>query len=718
MATVYRAKDLRHRRDVAIKVLHPHVASMIGPHRFLREIEIAARLNHPHILPLHDSGEADGYLYYVMPLVAGGSVRNRMAREGQLPIDEAVGIARQVAAALEFAHTRGVIHRDMKPENILLYEGEAMVADFGIALAAETDVRLTETGLTLGTPAYMSPEQSLGDEPVDRRSDVYSLACVLFEMLAGEPPFSGTTARSVLTKRLTDPAPSVRRLRPAIPSVVNQALAAALAAVPSDRPATAAEFSERLVRPANGADRPSSVAVLPFVDMNADPENEFFADGITEDVIAHLSKVRALHVISRTSVMPFKGGNLSVGEIGARLGVSALLEGSVRRVGQRVRIVAQLIDARTDRHLWAETYDRQLSDIFAIQSEVALHIADALRATLSPEERSRIAAKPTRNVEAYQLYLKGRHCLVRYTEEGLRQAIAFFDRAIELDKDYALAWTGLATAHFELARGQGGGAGRPSEEYRRAKAAAARALDLDDNLAEAHCVQGALLYSSEFDWAGAEAEFERAIEIDPGNADAFDMYGQMLSAIGRSEDAIRAVKRARELDPLAHRSDLVTELVRAGRYDEAIESARELMEFDPRDPRAWALQGWALMLGGRVGEGLPFLERAAALDPGNTMFLAQLGEAFGMAGRMAEARAMRDRLEAMAEARYVSPYHLAYVYTGLGETEKAIDLLTEACEERGGAIQGIAGSFLFIGLRSHPRFKALLQRMNLPIRPD
>ncbi|HYT72703.1 MAG TPA: protein kinase, partial [Gemmatimonadales bacterium] len=391
MATVYLADDLKHRRKVAVKVLRPELASAIGPNRFLREIEIAAKLNHPHILALHDSGKADDFLFYVMPYVKGQSLRHRLHREKPLPIEEAVSITRDAALALDHAHAQGVIHRDVKPENILLYEGEAMVADFGIALAvsgaASGGQRLTERGVWVGTPEYMSPEQALGEDSLDARSDIYSLGCVLYELLAGEPPYTGPTAQAVIAKRLAGPAPGVRRLRATVPAGVEQALLKALATVPADRFASAAAFAEALTRPRAVHPTPKSVAVLPFTNLSPDAENEYFADGITEDVIAQLSKIRALKVISSTSVMPLKQRDQSLREIGARLGVAAVLEGSVRRDGDRVRIVAQLIDAETDHHLWAETYDRQLTDIFVIQSDVALRIAAALETELSPEER-------------------------------------------------------------------------------------------------------------------------------------------------------------------------------------------------------------------------------------------------------------------------------------------------------------------------------------------
>ena len=712
MATVYLADDLRHHRQVAIKVLRPELGAVLGPDRFTREIGIAAKLNHPHILPLHDSGEADGLLFYVMPYVRGGSLRQRLSLERQLPVDEAVALVRQVAAALGHAHAQGLVHRDIKPENILLHEGEAMVTDFGIALAADTGERLTATGLMLGTPEYMSPEQAAGERALNARTDVYSLGCVLYELLAGEPPHTGTTARSVIARRFTEPAPRVRRHRPAVAPALEQAIVTALAVDPADRYPSIAAFAEALAAPARGAPGPASVAVLPFLNLSADPENEFFADGITEDVIAQLSKVRSLKVISRGSVMPFKKREQSLRQIGTTLDVATLLEGSVRRAGSRVRIVAQLIDAETDRHLWAETYDRDLTDIFAIQSDVALHIAAALKAELSHEERTRIRKEPTDDVQAYQLFLLGKHCLSRWTQEGVDQGIKHLEQAVARDPDYALAHATIAYAYMDIGLGVAGAI--PAEEaFRRSKAAVARAFEIDSGLAEAHAVQGHLKFVCDYDWAGAEADFKRAIELNPNSGVVYDHYGLMLSALERYDEAIELQRRAHELDPLAHRMDIATTFLRAGRYDEALRTVTRVVEVDPHFAMAHATLGWAYLMKGMPDEGLAALQRAVSLSPESTLYLAQLGQAQAQVGRTEEAREILRRLEEMSRQRYVSPYHMAYVHTGLGEHERAMDWLERAYEERAGGVFGVKGSFLFVSLRGHPRFQALLRKMNL-----
>jgi len=713
---VYLARDLKHDRPVALKVLHPELALTLGPERFQREIRLAARLQHPHILPVHDSGETAGRLWFTMPYVAGESLRHRLRRERQLPLDEALRVARETAAALDHAHRHGVVHRDVKPENILLTpEGDTLLADFGIARPVDAggSEHLTGTGFTLGTPAYMSPEQASGERAIDGRSDVYSLGCVLYEMLAGEPPYTGPTAQAVILKRFTEAAPPVRRLRPAVPPAVEDALGKALAREPDDRFASAAAFADALSGSTVPRARPPSVAVLPFVSLSQDPDNEFFADGITEDVIAQLSKVRALKVISRTSAMAFKKRERSLREIAATLEVTSVLEGSVRRAGDRVRIVAQLIDVETDAHLWVETYDRQLTDIFAIQSDVALQIAAALKAELSPDERTRICREPTSDLLAYQLYLQGRHWFTRYTEEGMLKAIGYFEQAIASDPGYAPAHAGLARAYAEFVTSLGGGRMSLEVASVRAREAAAKALALDGRLAEAHGALALIRLVWDFDWAGAEAEFKLALELSPGSADTYDHYGWLCWALERHDEALALVRKAKELDPLAHRSDVAAALLRAGRYGEAAEAAACIIEFDPEWARGHSLLAWACMHLGRHDQGLAELERAAALVPGDTLFVGQLGEAYAMAGRVDEARGILRRLEDLSGQRYVSPYHLAYVYTGLGDHDRAMDCLERAYAERAGSIYGIKGSFLFAPLRGHPRFTALLRKMNL-----
>ena len=453
-----------------------------------------------------------------------------------------------------------------------------------------------------------------------------------------------------------------------------------------------------------------SVAVLPFLNLSGDTENEYFADGVTEDVIAHLSKIRDLKVISHTSVKPFKKRIHSLKEIATRLGATTVLDASVRHAGDRVRVVATLVDVASDRNLWAETYDRQLTDIFSIQTDLALQIAAALKAELSRDEQMRVRKQPTQDMHAYQLYQLGRQWFLKYNPEGYARAIEHFNRAIVRDPTFALAYSNLAQAYTELVES---GTMAPDVAYRHAAEAAATALRLDPELGAAHCTMGYIKGVCEFDWTGAEQEFKRALELSPSSGDTCDLYGRLCAGLGRYDDAIVLQRRAKELDPLAHRIDFATTLLRAGRYGEAVAASEEMVDLDPSYDRARATLGWAYFLTGKRDEGLAELEAAVSFSRANTLWLGQLGEAYGMAGNLTKAREILKELEERAETAYVSPYHFAYVYIGLGEIDRAMDWLERAVSERTGPAYSIKGSFLLTPLHAHPRFSALLQQMKL-----
>ena len=489
------------------------------------------------------------------------------------------------------------------------------------------------------------------------------------------------------------------------PAVV--ALAEGLRSMPPrESPAFTAAAAATVV-----ATGPTSVAVLPFLNMSGDPETELFADGITEDVIAHLSKIRALTVISRSSVMRFKHRQqYSLKEIAAKLGATTLLYGSVRRAGDRVRIVAELIDAGSDRHLWAETYDRHLTDIFAIQTDVALRIAAALKAELSRDEHTRVQKEPTRDVYAYQAFQRGVEWYIRYNPESFKQAIGFFDRAIARDPGFALAHANKAMAYTELAEA---GAMPPEKAFSQAMEAAASALQLDPDLGAAHCVMGYLKGVREFDWAGAEESFKRALELSPSSAHTYDLYGRLCAALERYDDALALQRRAHELDPLAHRLDTVTTLLRARRFEEGIAAGEDAVEFEPNYDRARMTLGWAYFLNGRHADGLAQMEQAVSTARTNTLWLGQLGEAYALAGKTKKAREILRELEEVSKTVYVSPYHFAYVHTGLGDYDRAMDFLERAVAQRTGPSYSIKGSFLLTALHEHPRFRALLRKMKL-----
>ena len=731
MGEVYRAEDTTLDREVALKVLPPDLSS--DPDRlarFEREAKTLAALDHPNIVRIHTVEVADGVRFLTMELVEGQTLADKIAA-GSIPLDQALAMFRQIAEALEAAHRKGIIHRDLKPSNIKVTpEEQVKLLDFGLAKASarvspDTDLSQSPTlqmegtavGMLVGTAPYMSPEQARG-QPVDERSDIWAFGCCLFETLSGHSVFLGETASDTIAKIL-ERDPDWWRLPADTPESIRLLLRRCLRKNLSDRTRAIADLDLEIGETtASGSARrkPRSVAALPFLNLSPDPENESFADGMTEDVIAQLSKIGDLKVISRTSVMPFKQRQQSLREMAAILGVETILDGSVRRSGMRVRIVAQLIEADTEQHLWAETYDRDLDDVFEIQSHVALQIAAALETELSPGVKTRIEKRPTSSLEAYHLYLEGRHCTYRYTEEGILRGLELFDRALQRDPDYALAHDGKSMAYILSGLGYCSSGLRPGEAFVKAREAAIRALEIDSDLADAHAHLGFVKMASEFDWSGAEAELQRALELNPGNAEIHAFWGLLLSSLERHEESIRALKKARELDPLAaaHASDLATKMLRAGHYDAAAREARHLLELEPRFPMAHSTMGWAYLRQGRTDDGLRALAEAVEVAPGNTMFLAQLGQAYAEVGMPEEARAVLDQLRQIGQKRYVSPYHMAYLHTGLGDHDRAIDCLEQAYEEHASGFYGVKGSFLFGPLRGQPRFQALLERMNFP----
>ncbi|MGE5749637.1 MAG: protein kinase domain-containing protein, partial [Gemmatimonas sp.] len=453
MATVYLARDNRHDRSVALKVLRAEQSAALGPERFEREIKLLARLRHPFVLPLHDSGEAAGSLYFVMPYVEGESLRARLMRERTLALDDVTAIVTQIADALDYAHGEGVVHRDVKPENILLSRhGHALLADFGIARGAAPDAgrmdsaaNITQAGMAIGTAAYMSPEQALGEKDIDGRSDVYSLGCVVYEALSGRPPFTGATPLSVVAQHVGLPAPVLTAHPPLAQSVVH-AVARALEKKPVDRFDSVTAFARALASDANQSVLPAalastlrlSIAVLPVAHRSADAETEFFSEGMTEELINALAKVEGLRVVSRSSAYAFKSGDVPLREIGMRLNVGFLLEASVRRAGNRLRMTAQLVDVEKDSMLWSETYERQLEDVFAVQDDITRSIVRTITEALQLGHlRGAEPVQQARSLEAYDLYLLGRHHWYKRTEASMRRALELFDQAISADPAYA-----------------------------------------------------------------------------------------------------------------------------------------------------------------------------------------------------------------------------------------------------------------------------------------
>ncbi len=722
-ATVYLAEDLKHARKVAIKVLRPDTGASYEPQRFLREIRIAARLAHPQILPLHDSGECGGLLYFVMPYAGCETLRDRLAREGPLPLDVALRLTRAIAAALGYAHRLDVIHRDIKPENILLQEGEPVIADFGVATALSAagggDPYITDHGFAVGTPAYMSPEQASAESGVDGRTDQYSLACVLYEMLAGEPPFAGSGARATMARHAIEPPTPVRARRPNAPVAVERALDRALAKAPADRFPTMAEFVAGLdaptldVLPARGAAPATrAIAVLPFVNASADPDNEYFSDGMTEELITALTKVEGLEVASRTSVFALKGTREDVRALGQRLGVSVVLEGSVRRAGERLRITARLSDVRHGRTLWAERYDRELADVFALQDEIARTIVDTLRATLLHDLGEPVPVRYTANLRAYHLYLKGRHAWNRRTSASLAEAIRFFEAAIAEDAGYALAYTGLADSYaLQLDYRDS-----PVQEgLERARAEAERALALDESLAEAHTSLAWVTFVYDWDWPLAGRHFARALELNPRYPVARQWHAWFQIAMGRTELALAEAQRALALDPasVSIRRTMGWLLYYARQPEPALEQLRRALAMDPTAEETHRLLGLAYLQAGRWDEAAGAFRESIALTASPALAEAGLGAVAVARGRPLEARAILEELEARRGERYVSPVALVTLSAALGDADRAFAGLDRAYQERRGWLAYLNVEPMLDGLRSDPRFRRQLERMRL-----
>jgi serine/threonine-protein kinase len=697
-------------------VLRPELSAAVAADRFLLEIRTTARLNHPNILPLLDSGQAGDVVYYVMPHVGGRSLRDLIRREAPLPVDEAVRITTQVASALEHAHRNEVIHRDVKPENILMHEGVPMVADFGIALAvsaAGTD-RITDLGFYLGTPIYMSPEQASGDRDLDGRSDVYSLGCVLYEMLAGEPPFSGANPRAVMARHVRDAVPPLATVRPDLPRHIDRAVLRALAKEPKDRHPTAQSLADALVDeavtplPSTGA----SIAVLPFANMSTDRDDEFLSDGIAEEIINALSKIEGLQVAARTSSFAFKGKHEDVRAIGSQLNVGSVLEGSVRRSGNRLRVTAQLVNCADGYHLWSERYDREMSDVFAVQDDIAEAIVTVLRGSLLAGERESVAKRHTEHVGAYQLYLKGRYVENTRTPDGFTKGIEYFEEALRTDDDYALAYAGLADTYYLL------GWYRhlpPREAFPRADAAAARALELDETVAEAHISRAYVKFYYDWDWVGAERCFRRALELNPNHATALHGYAEYLAARGRIDEALLSVQRAHELDPLSLTISAGLGWVHffSRHYGEAAEHFEATLALDPHYVFIHWFLGQTYLMQERLDDAIAVLRRGLAGSKGHPGMSAYLGHACARAGRLDPAHTILRELEEHAMRSYVPADYFAVLYIGLGEADEAVAWLEKAYDERALHLVFLAVDPVFDDLRGDPRFDALLEKVGL-----
>ncbi|MEO5616894.1 MAG: protein kinase [Candidatus Eisenbacteria bacterium] len=760
MAVVFLAEDLKHHRRVAIKVLKPELSAILGSERFAREIEIAARLQHPHILPLHDSGQAGGLFYYVMPFVEGESLQSRLARERQLPIDVALQITREIGQALQYAHDHGVIHRDIKPGNIMLSGGHAVVTDFGIARAvdAATPERLTLTGMTVGTAHYMSPEQA-GGAAVDGRSDQYSLACTAYEMLIGQPPFTGSSYQAVIARHSLDPVPSLRVVRPAVPPALEEAILRALAKVPADRFASTREFLDavapresetraqtvlaaarspmrnqgtpRVIRRLAialgmgvlvaagawwlvagpfagrghiGARAVTAVAVFPFKNLASGPDSSYLGNGMTEGLIADLAGIGSLKVIAATSGLVAQESEQSLGRLASELGVGAVVEGSVQRTGDNVRVIVRFLSAPDSLVLLAGDYQCQLGELPDLQRKITIAITKSIKAQLKSAERSRLDVRREVNQRAYETYLRGRFHL---EQNELEQARALFEQASRIAPNWAPSYVGLANYYTALPFSSDVS---PAEVLPKARAALIQALALDETLPEAHATNAHIRAYYEWDWRAAEQEFRRALELRPNYADAYFSYGRFLASRRRLDEAIAQLDRAADLDPLAPGLQANRALLDyfAGRYDAAAGQLREILKRDSTDVTAqWGL---ALVVEqqGRPDESIAILER---LSGSSLNRKSSLGHAYAMAGKTARARSVLSVLHAEAARGYVPSYYFALVLAGLGQRDQALRYLERAYDERSTVLAYLMIDPRLASLRDDPRFVTLARKL-------
>jgi len=758
-ATVFLAHDVQHDRQVALKALHPELAAAVGPERFLREIQFAARLDHPHIVALHDSGAADGLLYFVMPYVVGESLRDRLDREPQLPIADALRIAGDVAAALGYAHGLGVVHRDIKPENILLAAGRALVADFGIARAigAAASERLTETGIALGTPAYMSPEQGTEDGEVDGRSDLYALGCVAYEMLTGAPPFTGPTAQAILARHAVDPVAPIRTVRGTVSEGVERAVLQALAKVPADRFASVAEFAHALVEPQPGVRVPRnrnakvalgaslsavaalalvvgfnlggwrrrvpananatwlrSIAVLPLDNLSRDTTQDAFADGMTTALITDLGRIRALRVLAKRAVMPFKASTLPAHVIAESLHADVLVEGGIERSGDRFRLDLQLIDAASGGQLWADRFEDATQNRFAVQDTAARSVVAALKLPLTAAEAQTLRTPPTRNLEAYDLFLRGKIRVRHETRADDSIAIALLQRAVVLDPSFAVAHAWLARA-YTLRVAQF--APRDSAALEGAFLATEKAFQLNPDLAEAHFARANLLWGATKQFAHERAiqEDRRAVELSPNLDAAHHHLGMVYTHIGLLDKALEELRKTLAIDPgdwLAQERIAETELLQ-GRYEEGFSI---LQKVPPEyNPAFWNYDAtWALIQLDRNDDASALIERYLHDHPEDRGGLMTALRAVGFAKQGDARRAEADIQSAIEKGKgfvhfHHTEYNIAAAYALLRQPLASVEWLRRAAAEGWPCYPLFASDRNLDNIRTDPAFAAFLR---------